>query len=70
MSAGPIELGRMRTTLGALEGDYLQRRSDPRLFGLARKVVRCAVIVDVVALHEKLPWIPWISKERSVILHS
>jgi hypothetical protein len=58
MTAGPIGLGRMRTTLSTLQGDYFERRSDPRLFGLAHKLVRCAVIVDVVALHGKLPWIP------------
>jgi hypothetical protein len=43
---------RMSTTLSTLKGDYLQRRSDPRLFRLSVNLVRCAVILYVVALHE------------------
>jgi hypothetical protein len=45
----------MSTTLGTLKGNDLQRRSDPRLFRLAYNLVRYAVIVNVVALHGKLP---------------
>jgi hypothetical protein len=70
MTTGRITSGTMGAAGRTLEGDDLHRRSDPQLFGLARKSVRCAVIVDVVALHGKLPWIPWISKERSVTVHS
>ena len=43
------------TTLGTLKGNDLQRRSDPRLFRLACNLVRYAVILNVVALHGKLP---------------
>lgn len=52
VSAAPINSRRMGTSLSTLEGDNIERRSDPRLFRLARDMVRCAVIFDVVALHE------------------
>jgi hypothetical protein len=43
------------TSLGTLKGNDLQRRSNPRLFRLACNPVRNTVILNVVALHEKLP---------------
>jgi hypothetical protein len=55
VAAAPVYGRRMSTTLSTLKGDNLERRSDPRLLRLARNLVRCAVIVGVVALHGKLP---------------
>lgn len=55
VAAAPVHSGRRMTTLGALKGNDLQRRSDPRLFRLADNMVRYAVILNVVALHGKLP---------------
>ncbi len=51
MAAGPVSVRRLGTTLSTLKSDYLERRSDPRLFRLACNPVRCAVIFSVVALH-------------------
>ena len=50
-TADPVTRRKMSATLSILEGNYLQRRSDPRLFRLSRNLVRCAVIFDVVAFH-------------------
>lgn len=55
IAAAPVHARRMSTTLGALQGNDLQRRGDPRLLRPARNLVRCAVILNVVALHGKLP---------------
>jgi hypothetical protein len=59
---GSIELAtaavftrQMRTAFRALEGNHLQRRCDPRLFGLPINPVSVAVILYVVAVHGKLP---------------
>ena len=55
VAAASVYGRRMMTTLGALKGNDLQRRSDPRLLRLACNLVRYAVILNVVALHGKLP---------------
>jgi hypothetical protein len=62
---GPIEVAtgsvwgvKVRAALGTLEGDDLQRRSDPRPFSLSVNLASCAVILYVVAVHAKAPWNP------------
>ena len=52
VTAATIDSRGTRSTLGTLEGNDFERRSDPRLPRLPRNVVRCAVIFSVVALHE------------------
>jgi hypothetical protein len=55
VAAAAVHRRGMRATFGTLKGNDLQRRSDPRLFRLACNSVRYAVILNVVALHGKLP---------------
>ena len=69
MRAAPIKFTKMATMLSTFEGDNIERRSDPRLFRLAFNLVRCAVIFDIVALHES-SLDPVNLKHRSVALYS
>jgi len=55
VAAVPVYTRKLYATLCTLKGDYLQRRSDPRLLGLSIKLASCAVILYVVAVHGKLP---------------
>jgi hypothetical protein len=66
MSTRTVGTRGMITGFRILEGNYLQRRSDPRLLCVAQKLGTLAVIVDVVALHES-SLVP--VKFRSTALH-
>jgi hypothetical protein len=53
MRTNAVDYRPMSPGLGVLDGDNLQRWSDPRPFRLRRKMVTCAVIFEVVAHHSK-----------------